>query len=268
MLSWWAHHCSLCTRLIVPVSAFTVRYAGASTEEGVVTADRNSSPAFASYRPLCTTFCTCFTLSVYHDVKGRPLRKSFSNDSRPSSNLWWCHSTSSVRRAQFVTAFPSSTSPVADKSRCKPAARSVPFPRFKIFHSLRFTLGHVTPIIPAAIKELCCVQRAYKFWQAACQNLYKQAAAYLSCCHSIRHCSERSEVFTPYVTPSVSVLTYSMVQGIIWKADCYSARQKISRFLTEPESSSPCSQKPATEPYPEPAESSSPHRSLSPQGPS
>jgi hypothetical protein len=31
----------------------------------------------------------------------------------------------------------------------------------------------------------------------------------------------------------------------------------------EPEGSSPCSQKPATGPYPEPAESSSPHRSLS-----
>jgi hypothetical protein len=63
-------------------------------------------------------------------------------------------------------------------------------------------------------------------------------------------------------------LTHSMVQDIIWKADCYSPRQKISRFLTEPEGSSPCSQKPATGPYPEPAESSSPHRSLSPQGPS
>jgi hypothetical protein len=63
-------------------------------------------------------------------------------------------------------------------------------------------------------------------------------------------------------------LTYSMVQDIIRKADCYSAHQKISRFLTEPEASSPFSQKPATGPYPEPAESSSPHRSLSPQGPS
>jgi hypothetical protein len=42
---------------------------------------------------------------------------------------------------------------------------------------------------------------------------------------------------------------------------------KISRFLTEPEGSLPCSQKPAVGPFPEPAESSSPHRSLSPQGP-
>jgi hypothetical protein len=58
------------------------------------------------------------------------------------------------------------------------------------------------------------------------------------------------------------------MQDIILKADCYSARQKISRFLTEPEGSSPCSQKPAAGPHPEPAESSSPHQSLSPQGPS
>jgi hypothetical protein len=63
------------------------------------------------------------------------------------------------------------------------------------------------------------------------------------------------------------LLTYSMVQDI-WKADCYSAHQKISHFLTEPKGSSPCSQKTTTGPYPEPAESSLPHRSLSPQGPS
>jgi hypothetical protein len=35
-------------------------------------------------------------------------------------------------------------------------------------------------------------------------------------------------------------------------------------FFMEPEGSLPCSQKSATGPYPEPAESSSPHRSLSP----
>jgi hypothetical protein len=43
-----------------------------------------------------------------------------------------------------------------------------------------------------------------------------------------------------------------MVQDIIWKADCHSASQKISCFLTEPEGLLPCSPKPATEPYPEP----------------
>jgi hypothetical protein len=53
-----------------------------------------------------------------------------------------------------------------------------------------------------------------------------------------------------------------MVQDIIWEADSHSAAQKkISCFLTEPEGLLPCSQKPATRPYPEPAESSSPHRS-------
>jgi hypothetical protein len=36
----------------------------------------------------------------------------------------------------------------------------------------------------------------------------------------------------------------------------------------EPEGSLRCSQKPANGPYPEPAESSLPHRFLSPQGPS
>jgi hypothetical protein len=35
----------------------------------------------------------------------------------------------------------------------------------------------------------------------------------------------------------------------------------------EPEGSLPCSQNPANAPYPEPAESSSPQQSLSPQGP-
>jgi hypothetical protein len=40
-------------------------------------------------------------------------------------------------------------------------------------------------------------------------------------------------------------------------------KQKPAIF-TEPEGSLSCSQKPATGPYPEPAKSSSPHRSLSP----
>jgi hypothetical protein len=57
--------------------------------------------------------------------------------------------------------------------------------------------------------------------------------------------------------------TYSMVQNIIWKTDYQSAYQKYPAFFMEPEGSLSCSQKPATRPYPEPAESSSPHRSLS-----
>jgi hypothetical protein len=40
--------------------------------------------------------------------------------------------------------------------------------------------------------------------------------------------------------------------------------KKCPAFFMEPEGSSQCSQKPATGPYPEPAESSSPHRSLFP----
>jgi hypothetical protein len=38
---------------------------------------------------------------------------------------------------------------------------------------------------------------------------------------------------------------------------------KHPAFFMEPEGSSPCSRKPATGPYPEPAESSSLHRSIS-----
>jgi hypothetical protein len=34
--------------------------------------------------------------------------------------------------------------------------------------------------------------------------------------------------------------TYSMVQDIIWKADCHSACQRISCFLMEPKGSLPC----------------------------
>jgi hypothetical protein len=60
------------------------------------------------------------------------------------------------------------------------------------------------------------------------------------------------------------LLTHSMVQKVIWKGDCHSAIKKYPAFCMEPEGSSPCSQKPATGPCPEPAESSSPHLSLSP----
>jgi hypothetical protein len=70
--------------------------------------------------------------------------------------------------------------------------------------------------------------------------------------------------FTYLITHSLThSLTHSVVQDIIWRADYQSTCQKYPFFM-EPEGSLPCSQKPATGPYPEPAESSSPHRSLSP----
>jgi hypothetical protein len=56
-----------------------------------------------------------------------------------------------------------------------------------------------------------------------------------------------------------------MVQNIIWKADCHSAYQKNPAFFMENDGSLPCSQKPATGPYPEPAESSFPPQFLSPK---
>jgi hypothetical protein len=40
--------------------------------------------------------------------------------------------------------------------------------------------------------------------------------------------------------------------------------KKYPDFFMEPEGSLPCTQKPGIGPYPEPAESSSPHRSLCP----
>jgi len=55
-----------------------------------------------------------------------------------------------------------------------------------------------------------------------------------------------------------------MMQDIILKADSHSACQKYPAFFMEPEDSLPYSQKPATGSYPEPPESSSPHRRLSP----
>jgi hypothetical protein len=57
-----------------------------------------------------------------------------------------------------------------------------------------------------------------------------------------------------------------MEQDIIIKVDSHSERQKNPAFFMEPEGSLPCSQKPATVPYPEAAEFISLHRSLSPWG--
>jgi hypothetical protein len=54
-----------------------------------------------------------------------------------------------------------------------------------------------------------------------------------------------------------------MVQDIdIWKPVTQLIK-KYPTFFMEPEGSLPCLQKPATKPYPEPAESSSPRRFLS-----
>jgi len=66
-----------------------------------------------------------------------------------------------------------------------------------------------------------------------------------------------------YLVPHIELITYSMVQDIIWKADYHSAYQK-NPFFVEPEGSSPCSQEPSTGPYSESAESSSPHQFLPP----
>jgi hypothetical protein len=63
---------------------------------------------------------------------------------------------------------------------------------------------------------------------------------------------------------STHSLTHSMVQDIIWEADSHSAFQKYPAFFMETEGSLPHSQKPATGSYPEPAETSLPHRCLPP----
>jgi hypothetical protein len=56
-----------------------------------------------------------------------------------------------------------------------------------------------------------------------------------------------------------------MVQNIIWKLIVTQLIKNYPAFFfTEPKGSSPCSQNPATGHYSEPAESNSPHRSLSP----
>jgi hypothetical protein len=63
------------------------------------------------------------------------------------------------------------------------------------------------------------------------------------------------------------VLTYLLTpwcRTLYEKLNVTQPVKKYPAFFMEPEVSLPCSQKPAIGPYPEPAESSSPHRSLSP----
>jgi hypothetical protein len=85
----------------------------------------------------------------------------------------------------------------------------------------------------------------------------KDELPFLSLCYN--------KIFTYLLTYSLTHwLTHSKVQDIIWKADCHSACQKYPVFFTKPEGSLPCSQKPATGPYPEPTESSASHGSPSP----
>jgi len=50
------------------------------------------------------------------------------------------------------------------------------------------------------------------------------------------------------------LLTYSMVQNVIEKRIVTQLIRKYPSFFMEPKGSSPCSQKPAIGPYPEPAE--------------
>jgi len=69
----------------------------------------------------------------------------------------------------------------------------------------------------------------------------------------------RDQISHPYK----NLLTYSMVQDIMWKIVTQLVK-KYPAFFMEPEGLSLCSHKPSTRHYPEPAESSSTHWSLSP----
>jgi hypothetical protein len=66
----------------------------------------------------------------------------------------------------------------------------------------------------------------------------------------------------------INELTYSLVHGAEYYMESWLALSFSKNVLMEPEDSLPCSQNPATGPYPKPAKSSFSHRSLSPEGPS
>jgi hypothetical protein len=104
-----------------------------------------------------------------------------------------------------------------------------------------------------------CLPKFHQFGKDTWMFYLRQVLVYSLCTLGV------GKLFPSYLTYLLTyLLTHSMVQDIIWKADRHSACQKISCFLMEPEGSSPRSHKPATGPYLEPAESSSPQRSLSP----
>jgi len=82
------------------------------------------------------------------------------------------------------------------------------------------------------------------------------------------YCFATYEVLTYLLT---YLLTYSLTHSLTpWRRiplEKLTVTQPVKEhpaFPMEPESSLPCSQKPATGPYPEPAEFSSPHRFPSP----
>jgi len=76
--------------------------------------------------------------------------------------------------------------------------------------------------------------------------------------NSQRLCRGTNFICSTFIDWSITAM-----QDIIWKAYCHSACQKISCFLMKPEGLSPYSQNPDIGSFREPAESSSPHRSLS-----
>jgi hypothetical protein len=75
------------------------------------------------------------------------------------------------------------------------------------------------------------------------------------CCYNYHRKSYSASVKLFLVSFHSYLLTYFIVIQLV---------KKYPAFFMEPEVSLPCSQKPATGPYPEPAEFSSPHRTLSP----
>jgi hypothetical protein len=74
--------------------------------------------------------------------------------------------------------------------------------------------------------------------------------------HRAKHRTSRQPISFYILTPRCRILFEKLIVTQVVK--------KYPAFFMEPEGSLSCSQKPATGPYSEPGESSSPHRSLSP----